>query len=91
MIWQFNYHRGSAFLSGFIETSKDEESVAYRVAEAWCRSNTVRGPSGVRRMILADESILKNVVEPEAEPLPDASASTSAEMSFGQKIVNVFK
>ena len=77
MIWQFNYHRGPAPLSGCVETIRDSEAVALAVATAWCNANSMRPPAGVRRMILADESILKVPVGPEVLPLPDAVAATT--------------
>ena len=90
MIWQFNYHRGPAPLTGFIETTRDEESVAFQVAQQWCERNGMRPPAGIKRMILADESIL-GLPAVAADPLPDAVASTTAQPSFGQKIANAFK
>ena len=77
MIWQFNYHRGPAPLTGFIETVRDEESVAFLVAQAWCERNSMRPPAGIKRMILADESIL-GLPSVGTDALPDAVAATTA-------------
>lgn len=106
MIWQFNYHRGSAPLVGMIETttpgsptevSEEDHRLALAVAVAWCNTNGARPPAGIRPMILADESILCKV-KPVEEPipvLPDGIAATtgleSGRPSMGQRIVTALK
>lgn len=93
MIWQFNYHRGPASLVGMVETTNEDERVAMEVATAWCVQNGMRPPAGIRRMILADEGILKAVV-PVVEEVPvlvDAVAATTGtpmeKTGLGQRIV----
>ena len=89
MIWQFNYHRGSAPLVGFIETVNDnDEAVALRVAQAWCAANNMRAPAGIRRWILANEGILEAVADTSPE-IPDAVAATTAPSSFVDKVKGV--
>ena len=56
MLWQFNYHRGSAPLSAIVE-ARDQEW-AMEVAKEWCKRSGNRPPAAVRPMVVADESIV---------------------------------
>lgn len=77
MRFQFTYKKSPApATTGIVDASS--ERLAVMVADRWCAINGARFIGGsVKSEVLADESILKISIEPEAEPLPDAVASTT--------------
>ena len=95
MIWQFVYHKGPAHQIGMVETKdKADEGRAFLIAQAWCLKNNMRGPAGVKPMILADESILAEHIPAPPAQVPDPITATTSDgplAAFGKGIAKAFR
>lgn len=81
-IWQFNYRKGLAFLSGHVRAIK--EDTARQLAQEWCDMNSVLLAGGkVTPMILADEKTWKWRQKP--EPIMETVDAVGATTAVNSK------
>ena len=81
------------FTSGNVHPHESSEERAYLVAQTWCGQNGLRGPTNLKPMVVADESILAVPSSINNDPLgmarlqaiPDAMNATTATQEFSKK------